>query len=121
MSDYRKELTLPGVIRGDQWKGITSIGPITIAGGQPSVTLARVRMQFRLGNAVLTLDSDSGQSPDAPISIVNPTTWVISIPAIANGFSEVGKWLYDIEFYGTGEGPTTYIKGSIYVYDDVTK
>jgi len=122
MSDYAQNINLPGIKRGDRWPGITSIGPVTIADGQPAVTLARVRMQFRLDDAVYTLDSDSGQSPDAPITISNATTWIATVPAVETGFcTTAGKWQFDIEFYGTGQGPTTYIKGSIYIYDDVTK
>jgi hypothetical protein len=119
MSDYAQYVQLPATKRADRWVGITSIGPILIGGAQPDVALARVRMQFRLGAVVYTLDTEG--TPDAPIVIDNGTTWLISIAAIETGiFETAGKWTFDIEFYGTGQGSVTYIKGDIQVYSDIT-
>lgn len=120
MSDYAQYVQLPATKRADRWIGITSIGPILIDGAQPVVTLARVRMQFRLGAAVYTLDTEG--TPDAPIVINDAATWEASIAAIESGiFETAGKWTFDIEFYGTGQGALTLHKGDIQVYDDITK
>jgi hypothetical protein len=120
--DYAQYVALPGIVSGDRWQGINSIGPVTIDSAQPAVALARVRMQFRLGAEVFKLDSDAAQNPDAPITITNAATWTATIPGIETGFlNTAGKWVFDIEFYGTGQGAETYIKGDIEIYPHVTE
>lgn len=120
MSDYSAPVNLPDHKRGDRWPGLT-IGPILINGEAPTVTLARVRMHFVQGGQRYRLDSfDAGR--DAPVTITDASTWIATIPAIESGFlTRAGTWEFDVEFWGTGQGPVTMLKGSIRVIEDVTR
>lgn len=121
MSDYTIRLNLNDHKRGDKWVGITSIGPVTINGEQPPLTLDRVRMQFRKGNSVYKLDTDATDR-DASVTIVDSATWEVSIPEVDTGFLPTcGCWEWDMEFWETGKNaPITIYKGNIDVHEDVT-
>ena len=120
MSDYTAPINLPDHKLGDRWVGMV-IGPILIGAAQPAVTLARVRMHFRQGAAVYRLDSDATLR-DAPITITNATTWIATIPVVESGFlAKAGIWAFDVEFWGTGQGPVTLLRGTMTVHTDVTK
>lgn len=121
MSDYSAPLALPDHKRGDRWQGLV-IGPILFAGAAPAVALTRVRMHFKRVGLIYRLDTNASLR-DAPITITNASTWIATIPAIENGFlaASAGCWSFDIEFYGTGQGPVTLIKGTIFVHEDETR
>ena len=124
MADYTVEINLPDHKRGDRWPGIASIGPVLINGVQPAATLTRVRMHFvrREGGLRFRLDSDASESPNAPITISNATTWAVNIPEVQSFLAKNGEWYWDMEFYQTGEtAPLTLYKGKLTVGDDVTK
>lgn len=117
-----QKVTLTAYTRGDRWIGIQSIGPVTINDATPSNSLTRVRMQFRQDALVFSLDSDAGQSPDAPIVIDNATTWIASVPEVESFLTSTGTWNFDIEFYETGKtSPLTLVSGTIQVCEDVTQ
>lgn len=120
-----QKVTLAEHTLGDRWIGIQSIGPVTINDATPSNALTRVRMQFRKqlsGGTVFSLDSDAGESPDAPIVIDNATTWIASVPEVESFLTSTGTWDFDIEFYETGKtSPLTLVVGTIDVRKDVTK
>lgn len=106
-------LTIPPIKFGCRWGGIPNLGPLLIDGAQPVVTLARVAILMKNGSESYTLDSDAGQSPDAPITITNATTWTITVPAVETGYlPKVGTWNFEIYTYGTGQGKENYIKGT---------
>ena len=121
MGDYSQVIKLNDHKRGDKWVGISTIGPVTINDEQPTLTLDRVRMQFRKGNNVYKLDTDATER-DAPITIVDATTWEVSVPEVDTGFLDVGgEWEWDMEFWETGKlAPLTLFKGNIEVHCDVT-
>lgn len=120
MSDYSATVNLPDHKLGDRWPGLV-IGPIEVDGEPPAVALTRVRMHFVQGSARYRLDTDSSQR-DAPITITDASTWVATVPPIETGFlARSGTWHFDVEFYGSGLGPVTYLKGSLVVNSDYTK
>lgn len=120
MSDYTAPVILPDHKLGDRWPELV-IGPVLINGAAPAVSLTRVRMHFVQGTTRYRLDSNASLR-DAPITITNASTWIATIPAIESGFlSKAGAWTFDAEFYGTGQGPVTLIKGSLFVNADDTK
>lgn len=123
MSDYTVEIALLDHKRGDKWPGIAAIGPVLINGSQPAATLARVRMHLQhSGGTKYKLDSDAGQSPDAPIVIDNAITWAASIPEVASFVPISGRWTWDMEFYATGDtAPLTLYNGVLAVTNDTTK
>lgn len=122
MSDYTVEINLPDHKRGDRWPGIAAIGPVIINGSQPENSLLRVRMHLKLGSVTYRLDSDAGQSPDAPIIISNATTWAVNIPEIETFLPSNGRWGWDMEFYETGKtSPLTLYKGVLLVATDITR
>lgn len=117
MAEYTVKIDLPNHRSWDRWPGIASIGPVLINGSQPESPLTRVRMHFQSGFGVkYNLDSDAGQSPDAPILIVNANTWIARIPEVENFLPMAGKWLWDMAFYQAGKtAPLTLYKGEIIV------
>lgn len=123
MADYTVTIALPDHKRGDRWPGIASIGPVLINGSQPDAALTRVRMHFQNSSgAKYKLDSDAGQSPNAPIVIDNAPTWAVSIPEVERFLSVSGKWSWDMEFYQAGNtNPLTLYKGDLTVANDTTK
>lgn len=122
MPDYTVKIDLPDHKRGDKWPGIPAIGPVIINGSQPAQQLVRVRMQFRKGSAVYTLDSDHSTTPDAPVTITNATTWAASIPAVQAFLPTAGLWTWDMEFYQAGDtAPLTLYRGTITVHNDTTR
>jgi len=117
MADYAQTVTLSDVKVGDRWIGISTIGPVTINGVTPGVTLARVRLTFRLGASTLALDS-SGTSPG--ITISDAATWTATIPARDSFLTRAGKWSWNLEFWGTGyTSPYTLYSGTLVCHDDV--
>ena len=81
-------------------------------------------MQFRHedGRQVFRLDSDAGESPDAPITISNATTWAALVPPIQSFLRKAGEWAWDMEFYDDANTlPRTLYKGTLTVIDDTTK
>jgi len=122
MADYTVTIALPDHKRGDRWPGIASIGPVLINGLQPENSLLRVRMHIKLSNVIYKLDSDAGQSPDAPIVISNATTWAVNIPEIETFLPSNGRWMWDMEFYESGKtSPLTLYKGFLSVATDITR
>ncbi|QJE95969.1 hypothetical protein [Luteolibacter luteus] len=107
--------------RGDNWRGIPSIGPILIDSAQPERPLTRVRMQFRKSNvAHFTIDSNG--SGDAPAVIVNATTWEAMIPEVKGLSLPAGTYDFDIEYYaGEDTTPETYHFGFFKVTLDSTR
>lgn len=68
------------------------------------------------------LDSDAGQSPNAPIVISNAGIWTAIIPEVENFLSVAGKWSWDMEFYQAGKiAPLTLYKGEIIVAEGISK
>ena len=121
MADYTEPVQLDDHKLGDRWVGAT-IGPVTINGSTPSNPLTRVRMQFRLGTSVYTLDSDSSQTRDAAITIDDADTWEASIAELDTFLATPGRWSWDMEFYVAAySSPLTLFKGSILVHDQVTE
>jgi hypothetical protein len=121
MSDYSKSISLPSIKKGDRWFGINNIGPVTINGNPPSNDLVRVRANFVKSMKTYKLDSDLTTNPDAPIIIDDAALWSISIPPVEYGFCPcAGKWTFDMEFIGEGQGALTLLKGDIMVYSDIT-
>jgi hypothetical protein len=121
MADYTQIIRLNDHKRGDKWVGIPSIGPVTINEAQPSLELVRVRMQFRKGSSVYKLDTDVSDR-DAPITIVDSTTWEVTVPEVDDGFLQTkGCWEWDMEFWEDGKNaPITLFKGDIEIHEDVT-
>mgnify|MGYP001575974590 CR=1 FL=1 len=108
--------------RGDFWSGISQIGPVLIDGEQPDDELNRLRMHFVKGSSTYKLDSDSTQSPDAPITINDSVTWDATISKVQDFLPTCGNWKWDMEFYsGTNTSPQTFYSGVLTVVDDVTK
>jgi hypothetical protein len=121
MADYTEEISLPDWKLGDAWPSIT-FGPITIDEETPSLSLARVRMQFRQGSRVFTFDSSASADRDATITISNASTWIATIAEQTSFVTTPGKWEWDAEFYRTGvSAPWTLYKGSLIVHGQVTK
>jgi hypothetical protein len=122
MADYTVEITnFPDHKRGDRWVGVSSIGPVKVNGSQPTVSLERVRMQFRRKDEVFRLDTDDSKR-DAPIVIDDSVTWEASIPEVPIFLKRAGVWEWDMEFWEAGaEAPLTFYKGSIEVFDDITR
>ena len=122
-SEYTALVDLPPHKRGDRWGIIGAIGPVTINGATPTGALSRVRMQFRKGSLVFTLDSTAeGSGRDAPITITDAADWEAAIPEVQDFLPEAGRWSWDMEFYETGKsGPQTLYRGVLTVGDDVTK
>jgi hypothetical protein len=119
VSDYSACFNFLDQKLGDRWVGMT-IGPVLINAVAPAVTLDRVRIHFRNGTLIYRLDSDATLR-DAPITITTAATWLVTIPAVESGFLPAGgSWNYDAEFTGTGQGPVTLFKGSIFVHTDIT-
>ena len=117
MADYTEEISLADTKVGDRWIGISSITP-TINEQTPGNALTRVRMVFRLGASLFTLDSESGG--DGDISIDDEDTWECSIAAMDTFLPRAGKWEFDMEFYQTGyDSPWTLYRGTLTVHDDV--
>jgi hypothetical protein len=108
---------------GDKWVGIPSIGPVKINGATPTATLARIRMHLVHQNGtVFRLDSDSGETPDAPITINSAANWTAHIPEVQDFVSAPGKWVWDMEFYQTGDtSPITLYAGVLNVTPDITR
>lgn len=123
MADYTVLIALPDHKRGDRWPGIASIGPVLINGAQPAAILTRVRMHLQNSSgAKFKLDSNAGQSPNAPIAIDNEVTWLVRIPQVQSFISVSGKWSWDMEFYQAGNSnPLTLYKGDLTVLNDTTK
>jgi hypothetical protein len=122
MPDYTATVNLPDHKLGDRWVGIAQIGPVTINGATPTAPLTRIRMQFRQGSLLYTLDSDSEASDaDAEIDLDNAATWQASIPEVDEFLSASGLWSYDIEFYDDDhESPLTLYQGTINVHPHIT-
>lgn len=121
MPDYAQEVYFPDYKLGDLWRGAT-FGPVDEEEPTPSLALARVRMHFVKGATTFRLDSDSGQSPDALITIEDPVNWKATIPELDTFLPSTGDWKFDVEFYETGKSkPITLYKGTLKVNDDVTK
>ena len=130
MADYTEIISLPDHKRGDVWGdpegNAVEFGPILINTVQPTNTLTKVRMLFRkrLGKSSerFLISTDATESPDAPMVIDNATTWEASIAAIENFLSPAGVWEWDAEFFQDGvTTPWTLYKGTITIYDDITK
>jgi hypothetical protein len=123
MADYTVNIDLDYHKRGDRWNGIPIIGPILVNGVTPTGALTGIRMQFKNNKgSVFRLHSDTGQLPDAPISIDSGDTWVASVPEVENFVPVAGDWDWDMEFYESGKaGPLTFYKGILTVLEDVTR
>jgi|TARA_R110000796_G_scaffold167313_1_gene284178 hypothetical protein len=121
-SDYAEVINLPIHRRGDWWQGVTSIGPILVDGATPGTILDRIKMQFRKRDgSVYTLDSEAGNSPDAPISITDEATWEATILPVTTFLPTSGTWEWDMEFYSsTFPDKITFYKGAIEVIQDHT-
>lgn len=117
---YTVTIDLPIHKVKDKWIGIGTIGPILVAGVTPSATLSRVRMTLKKRTNVFILDSESGDDVDAPITIVNGTTWEASIPEVQDFVLLDGDWNWDMEFYaGSDTSPQTFYEGILTVTPDV--
>ena len=113
MATYTEEITLSDVVVGDRWVGISSI-TATINGSTPGLALDRVRLSFRLGQSVYTLDSD-----EAEITI-DADAWTASVPAQDTFLNRAGLWSWNMEFWPTGyASPFTLYSGTLRVWDDV--
>lgn len=123
MSEYTEVIELPDHKLGDRWGIIQLIGPVLVNDVTPSATLARVRMQFRKGPLVFTLDSlDEGSGRDAVITITDAVNWEATVPEVLDFLPESGDWSWDTEFYETGKSrPLTLYKGVLIVRNDITK
>jgi len=119
MADYTVEITLPDHKLGDQWVGITAIGPMTITGFTKGV-LSRIRMHFTNGTVIFTCDTNG--LGNALIVISNPNTWIARIDPVTKFLSRAGAWSWDMEFtHANAISPVTLYKGTINVIQDITK
>ena len=119
MPDYTAKIDLPDHKRGDWWRGISAIGPVTIDGATPATALSRLRMTFKLRGNTFVIDSEAGG--DAPAVIDNATTWLASVPPIQNFLTLPGHWEWDMESYaGSDTSPLTLYKGVLRVWQDVS-
>lgn len=122
MADYTVQINLPDHKRGDKWPGIPVIGPVLINGSQPETPLGRIRMQFRKGREVFSIDSNVSATCDAAVVIGDADAWSASIPDIPEFLPTSGTWSWDMEFYQTGDDtPLTLYRGTIIVHPDVTR
>lgn len=120
MAEYTVTIPLPDHKRGDLWPGITRIGPVRINDAPPALALARVRMQFRKGKYLFTLDSENAETRDAPITITDAASWDVTVPEVAEFLTDPGVWAWDMEFYQTGKAaPLTLYQGTLTVHPDI--
>ena len=109
MADYAEEVSLKDVKLNDRWIGIGTIGPVTVNGDTPGNALTRVRMVFRLGQSLFTLDSADGE-----ITIDDADTWKASIAAMDTFLPRDGLWSWEMEFFWSGAtSPWTLFYGQI--------
>jgi hypothetical protein len=106
---------------GDPWPGIPSIGPIVINDATPDGLLTRIRVQFRQGGHVFTLDSDESEDRDSPITITNAATWLALIPPVQNFVTRSGEWDFDIQYFKAGSKFRTLHMGTLTVHPNITK
>ena len=118
------DIVLNPHVRGDQWAGIGSIGPVTVDGAAPAEALARVKMHFRKvgdNSKALGYGFDSTVTSGFGVIVIgNAATWAVSVPEQALPLAE-GKWNWDMEFYRTGVTlPWTLFRGVLEVLEDFT-
>ncbi|MBK1884109.1 hypothetical protein JIN85_16940 [Luteolibacter pohnpeiensis] len=111
---------LEPMVRGDQWRGIDQIGPLTFAGVAPKSPCVAASMQFRrtAGNRNLGHSIASGSG----IEIVDADAWVFRIPPQALPLDE-GVWCYQFQTVAAdADGlPKTYLEGTIEISEDTNR
>jgi len=107
-------ITLPDIVRGDTWDGIT-VG-LSTDGTLLDDPLASVRMSFSAAGTdvdALMLTSAAGQ-----IVITSAAEWRFTVNAITPFPLPVGTFYWNIETTDSGSSIKTYLAGTILVIND---
>jgi hypothetical protein len=106
------------VARGDQWPGITQIGPIQVDEAAPATTVVSARMQWRRSPGAAAvgheIDTEDG------IVILDEDAWTFSIPQQPLPLG-AGVWHYDFETVDSVGAVRTWIFGTLEIKQDVTR
>ena len=111
-------VTLPSLIRGDTWDGISSIS-ITVDGSPPIYPVASARIHFRRKPAA-NIIGHSLDSEDDSILILDAAGWSFQAPPQALPLG-TGLWYWDFETVDTEGTIKTYVFGTITIIQDVTR
>lgn len=111
---------MPPIVRGDTWKGVSSI-QISFTGGALT-SLESGRLQFRReksrgGDPELELNTES--SGILILETGNPS-WEVSLPKQSLELP-VGENYWDLELIDSDDCIQTYLEGSIEILQDVTR
>ena len=117
------QLALDPHVRGDQWPGISRVGPITIDGVAPAAAIASARMTFRRAPTNLSYGytlSTAQVVGQGTIEILNAATWLLAINPQPLPLAE-GSWVWDLEITPVDQPPVTYLQGTLSVLPDQSR
>lgn len=111
--------TLQPMVRGDQWRGISSI-TILVNGDPPASTLASARMHFRLSRDSREIGLGLSSAVAGEITIVSAANWQMSVPPRSLNL-HAGLWGWDLETTSAAGVVKTYLEGTLLIQQDITR
>ena len=123
MADYTVSINLPDHKLGDEWIGISLIGPV-VTTGITQGTLTRIRMQLSGpdGPNSFKLDSLAGYNGMIALDVTTPDEWEAHISPIAKFLTKAGTWNWSMQFFHSGDiSPITLYKGALTVHDNIMR
>ena len=109
---------LEPTLRGDEWRGIAQIRPVTINGEPPAIAISSARVQFR--RSARASDAEHEINTTTGIQILDADAWILTIPRQSLPL-ESGIWFYDFETVNAAGRVKTYLSGTIEIKQDVTR